>query len=83
MTRLRTIPTRHRRRALSVAGQAGRRVRFPPSGVLRPADPFNLSGEGALSHRLREQESRHPFKVRGLLLKFLTSLHPASFLRKP
>lgn len=63
-------------------GEAGRGASISSPDGFRPADLFDLHSEGALTHRLREQERCCPVKRRSLLSKFISSLHPASFLRK-
>ena len=62
--------------------EAGRGASISSPDGFRPADLFDLHREGALTHRLREQERCCPVKRRSLLSKFISSLHPASFLNR-
>lgn len=73
-----------RSRAMSPAltADAGQGETISSPDALCPADPINLRRDSALAHRLAKQESRRPLKTRGLLSKFLSSLHAASFLWK-
>ncbi|MBK8199208.1 MAG: hypothetical protein IPK75_12665 [Acidobacteria bacterium] len=66
----------------ALAVEAGRGDSISSPGALRPANPVHFRSEGALAHRLGEEEGRRPVQTRGLVSKFIGSFHPPSFLGK-